>query len=584
MISSDSLCMGCMRNIGAEKKCPHCGFMQDYPQPEPYLPIRTCLGNRYLVGKLLDCDGEGATYIGWDLKNRTAVDIREFIPDKFATRFQGNPGLQVMMGSESTFLELKGNFIELWTRLARLNGLSALIQVTDIIEEFGTAYAVYEHIDGITLGDFLLRSKTGNMTWDKAKQLLMPSITTIGTLHQNGIIHRGISPSTLIIGEDGKIRITGFATSDLRTMGSRINPRIYDGYAAVEQYGREFRQGPWTDVYAFGAVIYRTLIGMDPLSARERMNDDRLAVPGKFREQIPGQVINCLVDTLQLLPKERVNNIEAVRAALLNTAPVAAAPVAPVQAPQQNYAKKHEDDEYEKPKKKQKSSASIVLKTTLIVILVCAVIGGIVLMIMNGDDWFGDDEETTVSSSTEAAEGYINIPNLVGQNSQRAQATCKSDGLQVKVVQTETTDSTMVGYVVSQDPEYSPNSSIKKGTLITIYVGVAPAEFKFPDVVGMNCDRAKEQLEELGLVVEIAYIDSDNFGKGANNVQYASKMAGANVHKGDKVTLSVYVPAQEETQPTTEADTETNLTRAPEETTESTTVVVSDPTMIQEYD
>ena len=52
MINSDNLCMSCMKDIGTEKQCPYCGFHADSKQIEPYLPIRTVLGNRYLVGKL----------------------------------------------------------------------------------------------------------------------------------------------------------------------------------------------------------------------------------------------------------------------------------------------------------------------------------------------------------------------------------------------------------------------------------------------------------------------------------------------------------------------------------------------------
>ena len=43
-----------MKEIGDSKECPHCGFHADTPQIAPYLPIRTVLANRYLVGKLLE--------------------------------------------------------------------------------------------------------------------------------------------------------------------------------------------------------------------------------------------------------------------------------------------------------------------------------------------------------------------------------------------------------------------------------------------------------------------------------------------------------------------------------------------------
>ena len=80
--------MSCMKEIGDLKQCPHCGFHADSPQIAPYLPIRTVLGNRYLVGKLLEYNGDGATYMGLDLSTRTSVNIREFFPEGLAVRDQ----------------------------------------------------------------------------------------------------------------------------------------------------------------------------------------------------------------------------------------------------------------------------------------------------------------------------------------------------------------------------------------------------------------------------------------------------------------------------------------------------------------
>ena len=75
-----------MKDIGTEKQCPYCGFHADSKQIEPYLPIRTVLGNRYLVGKLLEYNGDGATYMGLDLSTREPVNIREFFPEGIALR------------------------------------------------------------------------------------------------------------------------------------------------------------------------------------------------------------------------------------------------------------------------------------------------------------------------------------------------------------------------------------------------------------------------------------------------------------------------------------------------------------------
>lgn len=81
MPNTDNLCMSCMKPIGDAKQCPYCGYHADSPQLSPYLPIRSVVANRYLVGKVLEFNGDGVTYAGWDMTERIAVKVREFLPD-----------------------------------------------------------------------------------------------------------------------------------------------------------------------------------------------------------------------------------------------------------------------------------------------------------------------------------------------------------------------------------------------------------------------------------------------------------------------------------------------------------------------
>ena len=64
MVDLHTLCMGCMGNNEGRDVCPHCGYEEAMrPQPEDCLPLRTLLQNRYIVGRLLERNGEGIGYI-----------------------------------------------------------------------------------------------------------------------------------------------------------------------------------------------------------------------------------------------------------------------------------------------------------------------------------------------------------------------------------------------------------------------------------------------------------------------------------------------------------------------------------------
>ncbi|MBQ2847635.1 MAG: PASTA domain-containing protein [Clostridia bacterium] len=552
MISSDNLCMSCMREIGEKKQCPHCGFHSESAQIPPYLPIRTVISNRYLVGKMLEYNGEGATYIGWDLTEKKAVKIREFIPDSFTTRTTSNLNLQVMRGSEDVFAELRQSFEELWTKLARLKGLSALISVTNVVEDYGTSYAIYEHFEGVTLRDFLLRSKTGYIPWEKARQLLMPILSTLGTLHSSGIIHKGISPSTLVISSDGKIKITGFCTGAARTARSDLNSQLFDGYAAIEQYGFDGSQGTWTDIYSFAAVLYRTLIGSDPISAKERMSNDRLMVPGRFAEALPAYVINGLINALQILPEDRTRTVEQLRAEL-SASPVATAvsgqyqqrPAAPT-APTGNPAPKKPvsaPPAKKKANKNSKGNAQIIITSAVISFAICLVVFIILAFTVFRDRLsinVGGNNTTVTVEQTKAEP--IAVPNFIG----RSYLDISSNPVFMQNFEFGDPeyvydDEVAEGYIVGQSVQ--PEEMVEPGTKITLYVSKGKEEIVLPNVIGSDYEEAVARLEELGFVCSKSETSHGNYRE--NEIISMSPASEKAYSPGTTVYLIVYVPETE---------------------------------------
>ncbi len=558
MINSDNLCMSCMKDIGTEKQCPYCGFHADSKQIEPYLPIRTVLGNRYLVGKLLEYNGDGATYMGLDLSTREPVNIREFFPEGIALRDPKTLGVYVAQGNENVFDECLQSFTEMWRKLMRLSGLSALIKVKDTLEGNGTCYAITENIDGITLREYLLRNNVGYISWEKARPLLMPVLSTLGTLHASGIIHRGISPSTLIVASDGKIRITGFSISQVRSARSELKCQLYNGYAAFEQYGFEGRQGTWTDIYGFGAVLYRTLIGTDPIDATERVTNDRLMVPGKFAEQLPAYVINGLVNALQILPEDRTRTVEELRAEL-SASPSAAAgsgmefePVVPVNVkkPVAQRIVDEEDDEEdytynkrEAAKKRHNRSSAVITVCAIIIVLAVAFL----VLWQTGVIKIDNDATTTAAAET------VEVPNFVGKPyNEIVDNTYNTKNF--KFEKNEVYDSTVEeGYVISQSVDV--NDKVPVGTTIKLVVSKGKQSIVFPTsgIIGMKYDDARNMLTKLGFTVEKS-VKLNTGNETPDTVQGASLEEGASYEKGTTVFLFVW-GEPETTEPVTEDTT-----------------------------
>lgn len=587
MINTDDLCMSCMREIGDEKQCLYCGYRADSPQIPPFLPIRSVIANRYLIGKKLDSNGDGASYIAWDLSSKSSVVVREFFPDSIATRHEGSLNVIVNHASEATYVDCMQSFVELWRKLIRLKGLSALIEIYEVFEENNTAYAVHEHIEGISLREYLLRTPTGYISWDKARPLFMPVLSTLGNLHSAGIIHRGISPTTLLIGTDGKLRISGFSIGQTRTTKSELNSQLFPGYAAIEQYGFEGQQGPWTDIYAFAAVLYRALIGSDPIDATSRITNDRLMIPGKFAEQLPAFVINGLINALQILPEDRTRNVEQCRAEL-SASPSAAISLDELQDNTQNQPRESsktpptflDSDDVEKysPKsnagnanaKKKGSKTPIIVTIIAFIIILFGV--GIYVSSQNGFFDFLNQGPTDTSVS-ENENGDVQVPNFVGRtfsavNSNAEWRRCFTFSTKYAYDSNVEKD-----VIISQSVE--AYSDVKKGTVVELTISKGPEQIELKNVVGMTYDEAVKLLTGLGFDVEKDSIEEKNNGSQTAGVVY--KMSPSTISdklypKGTKVILRVWSVPVTTTEPTTEETTIPQTSEATDPTGTTTSI------------
>lgn len=552
MMNTDHLCMSCMREIGDENQCPYCGFHADSPQLAPYLPLRTVVAERYLAGKLLDYNGDGATYMGWDLEMNAPVTIREFLPDSIAERRE-DLTLVPMAGCEITYRDCYQSFLELWRKLARMRGLSALILVFDIVEDHGTAYAISEYMEGVSLREYLLRSPSGYLSWEQARILFMPLLSTLGTLHSAGIIHRGISPTTLIVGKNGKMRITGFSIWQARTARGDLTAQLFPGYAAIEQYGFEGQQGPWTDIYAFSAVLYRTLIGSTPLEATSRVTNDRLMVPGKFAEQLPAYVINALMNGLQILPEDRTRTVDQLRAELSAAPGTSTAAIA--------YAGK-EDAPYQEPvpsgRKKSASGSKTALIAGLASIAACLVIFAVLSLTVWREDigmFFTGGASTQASSN---APELVKVPDFRGLNYNNIKSN--TDYTNAFFFETEYQDSDTQGkdVVLSQNIAYG--TEVPKGSTIKLVLSSGNEEITLPDFKGQNYATVKLKLEEMGFqcraIVE-KNDDSERAGKVAEML--------TTPEKGYKKGTVIYVKVWGEVE--TKEASQIVITVVPEEST-----------------
>lgn len=528
-----------------------------------YLPEKTAIADgRYLIGRVLAHNGEGVTYLAFDTERKATVEIREFLPDSICIRKEGSTHLLIKSDKKLLYDTCLASFLDMWRKLARMRGLSALIVVVDIIEENNTAYAVCEHIDGsLPLKEYLANTEEGYIPWQEARVLFMPILSTLSTLHTAGIIHRGISPETLIVGPDNKIRISGFSIPECRNVKTGINAEIYSGYAPVEQYGLDVPSGPWTDIYAFAAVLYRALIGTTPIDSKERYQNDRMMIPAKFAEMIPAYVINSLINALQIMPEDRTKTVEELREEL------SASPTAAIAADfeAENEEASPEPDAIaspsgeDMPRPKRRPSAATredQMKTALKAGGIAAAVALFIFLILcltvlRGHFGSGGSNKPTDPSSgnTVNSDTKVIVPTFTGRTF--TNISSQKSYFDDFVITTKEEYNTEVnrGYVISQSIE--PGTEVPQGTEIKLLISLGVEQAEMIDVVGETYESAVAKLKEAGFE-NVKKISMTNDGSHVSGTVASSlQKPGELYDKTEKITLTVYAEAQ-----TTEATTE----------------------------
>lgn len=147
----------------------------------------------------------------------------------------------------------------------------SIVRIMDLFEANNTAYVVMEHLRGKTL-DELVKARIKPIGEEEAVGYITKVGDALGELHKAGHLHQNIAPRGIMVSEDGRTVLMelGSARRFMHELKSQHTIQLTPGFAAPEQYTRLALRGPFTDVYAVGAILYFLLTGLVPPSAAER--------------------------------------------------------------------------------------------------------------------------------------------------------------------------------------------------------------------------------------------------------------------------------------------------------------------------
>jgi hypothetical protein len=282
------------------------------------LPPGTRFGELEIV-RVLGVGGFGIVYLARDHSLERDVALKEYMPAALATRGQG-PQITVRSGALSeTYAVGLRSFINEARLLAKFDHPS-LVKVYRFWEDNATAYMVMPYLQGRTLRETRRAMSTPpDEAWMRG--VLLPIMGALEVLHRDGVFHRDIAPDNILLPPDGPPVLLDFGAAR-RVISDRtqsLTAILKPSYAPIEQYAEmtALRQGPWTDLYALGAVVHALLVGAPPAPATARALQDEM-VPLASRS-FPGVSLRFLaaIDwALAVRPQERPQSIDALRAVL----------------------------------------------------------------------------------------------------------------------------------------------------------------------------------------------------------------------------------------------------------------------------
>ncbi|MFM2057675.1 MAG: hypothetical protein RLY71_2060 [Pseudomonadota bacterium] len=297
----------------------------DLPEHDNALRTGVRLGEFEIVD-VIGVGGFGIVYRAFDHDLEREVAIKEYMPGQFAGRdATGAVTVRARTHAETFGIGLR-SFVNEARLLARFDH-PALLKVYRYWEAHGTAYMAMPFYDGSTLSQ-VVRGLPGPPSQAWLMGVIEPLLGALELLHSQQIYHRDISPDNILLLDDGHPVLLDFGAAR-RVIGDRtqtLTAILKPNYAPIEQYAEipGLKQGPWTDLYALGAVVYACLTGKPPSPAATRAVMDDLVPLEQLGQQLQ-QHHNLHFDasflaawqaTLAVKPADRVQNIVQLRALL----------------------------------------------------------------------------------------------------------------------------------------------------------------------------------------------------------------------------------------------------------------------------
>ena len=408
-----------------------------------------------------------------------------------------------------------------------------IVSVYDVGKEGNLYYIVMELIKGKTLKEIIVED--GRMGWKWSVKIAKQIAQALETAHRNNIIHRDIKPHNIIITEDGTAKVTDFgiakavSNSTITAFGTTIG--------SVHYFSPEHARGGYTDaksdLYSLGVVLYEMVTGRVPFDADTPVSvalkhmQEKPVPPIELNPAIPQSLNDLILKAMEKDPNMRYSTATEMIEDLDKILKNPEAEVGVVDKSQARARRIQQEDnqtnqsKFAKFKKylEEHKGVKIALIVAIFLIVFIASIG-ITLGVLNS----GKPKD-------------ILLPNFTNLTLDEAKDKAEEVKLNLNVSEEKYDVQIEEGKIISQDPKYQPNFTVKEGSTVNVVVSKGQEIVKVTKLVGKTKDEARKELKDLGLEMEIEEVNSDDVEPGI--VIEQDKQEGEEVLAGTKIKLKV---------------------------------------------